>query len=190
MPRETRLTPAIQKKIVASIKQGNYFTVACEAAGIPEGTGREWLQRGRKTEDEPYSSFSAAIKKAEGESERAAIARIQAAGRGRNYKIKKVKETAVKGPEGEVRIETLTDTETGTEYSWQADAWYLERKFPDRWSKKRVDVLEALGVLANADWIPGEIVEAAVNGLGDARERIKEAFRAASGTDTQNDQLG
>lgn len=186
MPRETRLTPQLQKKIVAAVKQGNYFSTACESCGIPEATGREWLKRGRQTSDEPYSSFSSAIKNAESFAEKQAIARIQAAARGRKVTVKKQKQALTKTGE----VVELEETSESTEHSWQADAWYLERKFADRWGRKRMDVLEALGVLASADWIPGEIVEAAINGLGDARERVKEAFRTAAGTAAENDQVG
>lgn len=172
MSRETRLTTDIQKKIVAAVKQGNYFCTAFTAAGISKATFYRWMQQGEAEEEGIYRDFRDSIKKAEGESERAAIARIQQAAKGQRVRIQKIREVAL----SDGSIVPLKETIETIEYSWQADAWYLERKFPDRWGKKRLDVLEALGVLANADWIPPEIVEAAINGLGSARARIKEAF--------------
>lgn len=186
MPRQTRLTPEIQDRIVAYVRDGNYFAVACQLAGIPEETGRAWLSQGRGTNSgrrpkEPFITFATAIKEAEAEAETRAIAVIVEAARGKEYSITKTKEVEVTGGE-DGRISTIeTVTTTGTKFSWQAAAWYLERKFPHRWGRQRMDVLEALRCLSDAGFIPVELVEMAADEMGGVRARIESAFRESSG---------
>ena len=45
--RDTLLTPATREAIAKEVAEGTPFTVACEAIGIKDSTGSEWLKRGR-----------------------------------------------------------------------------------------------------------------------------------------------
>jgi len=160
MPRQTDLTPAIQKKIVAAIRKGNYFNVACELAGIPEKTGQDWLYRGLGThpdrdDREPFAGFAVAIKKAESDVEQAAIARIQEAAAGRE--VKKTKQTVM--PDGTKKLEEATETVT----DWTADAWFLERKFPFRWGRRKTDE-DLINELMNRGYVVIRPVESENNG--------------------------
>jgi len=44
MARPTKLTPAVQKKIVDAIKAGNYMETAAAYAGISKQTLYNWTQ--------------------------------------------------------------------------------------------------------------------------------------------------
>jgi hypothetical protein len=43
---------------------------------------------------------------------------------------------AIKRAESEAEIRNVQMIQTAAKENWQAAAWYLERKFPDRWGKK------------------------------------------------------
>jgi hypothetical protein len=69
--RRTRLTAEIQTDIVDRVRNGDCFEAACRQVGIPVGTGREWLARGRGTHAAGrsaapvYIAFASAIEQAE-----------------------------------------------------------------------------------------------------------------------------
>lgn len=116
MARPSKLTPALQKKIVGLIREGNFAARAAAACGISESTFYNWCRDGRDalakyqeggaklTQDEQRKmAFLVSIKEAEALAEAQALEVIQKA------------------------------AHTGT---WQAAAWYLERKHGARWLKK------------------------------------------------------
>src|SRR5262249_51932820 len=78
--RRTKLTPAVQQKILRAIRAGNYASVAAASAGIDDSTFYRWLERGEKGE-EPYCEFREAIKKASADAEQEALADIRKAGK-------------------------------------------------------------------------------------------------------------
>lgn len=103
-----KLTKELTARICERIRQGAYLSPACEAEGVPDSTGSEWLQRGRgehstRRKTPVHAEFAEAIKKAEAECEQTCLLRIQ---------------TAAAEPR-----------------TWQAAAWLLERRFPQRWVK-------------------------------------------------------
>lgn len=78
MPRQTKLTPEIQERIVLAVRAGNYLSVAARAAGIHEATLYRWLERGRGPAGrEPYRAFCEALKEAEAAAEVHAVALIR-----------------------------------------------------------------------------------------------------------------
>jgi hypothetical protein len=62
---KTRLTPEVQRQICAHVAQGAPIPHACEAAGIPWYTCKDWLRKGRAGQ-KPYAAFVAAVEKAKG----------------------------------------------------------------------------------------------------------------------------
>jgi coproporphyrinogen III oxidase len=62
--RPTKLTAKLTDRICEFIRGGNYISTACAACGISTVTFNDWKARGEK-EEEPYSTFLAALKKAE-----------------------------------------------------------------------------------------------------------------------------
>lgn len=139
--RPTKLVPALQKRIVQAIRRGAYIETAAALAGVHKGTFYTWLKLGAKDEGEKlYRDFNAAVEKALAESERDDLAVIEKASRG--YEVIKTKIVTYK--DGTVE-ET---TERSAKFDWQAAAWRLERRFPERWAKidrdleKRIKALE------------------------------------------------
>ncbi|MBW2636985.1 MAG: hypothetical protein JRC86_05605 [Deltaproteobacteria bacterium] len=114
--RPTKLTQAVQKKIVDAIRMGNYIETAAAYAGVNKVTLYDWLRRGQREKDRvaknprakirvkerPFVEFSNAVEKALAEAEMRDVAII-----------------------GEA-----------AEKQWQAAAWRLERKFPARWGRR------------------------------------------------------
>jgi hypothetical protein len=182
--RQLTLNVDLIKKIARSVEQGNYFKVACELNGVNERTGREWLAIARRGDAEPiYLSFLASIKKAESKAEQSAIARIQQAGKGRKVIITKTKEIPTEN--GIIEVKEVTES---VDVAWQADAWFLERKFPDRWNKSRIDQLEALKVLVDAGWFPEEILSMAHGEFSSFRKSVREIFSREFTGDRPSDQ--
>lgn len=113
MPRPTKLTPAVQDRIVKAISAGAYAIVAAKAAGIGETTFYRWLEMGSKPDAKPlYREFWESVKEAEAQAELANIVLIRQA------------------------------AQAGT---WQAAAWYLERKHSDRWGRQQKLFAEVTG---------------------------------------------
>jgi hypothetical protein len=56
--RPTSLTPARHALIVDTVRTGNYFSVACQRAGISPEVGYEWMERGKGMHDDrpPYAN--------------------------------------------------------------------------------------------------------------------------------------
>lgn len=107
MGRPTDLTPALQKKIIAMIRDGVTPEIAAVAAGVGRTTYYRWTARGREETEGPYRDFWDAIEKAIAECEARAVHVVAKA--------------------------------FGT--SWQAAMTLMERRFPDRWSRRdRLDV--------------------------------------------------
>lgn len=105
MSRTTKCTKAVVEAICLALQDGLPFESACEFGGISKQTGYDWLKRGNNGE-EPFLTFSDAVKKAQAIGEYALVHIVQSA--------------SVK--------------------SWQAAAWLLERRFPDRWGRKQAPV--------------------------------------------------
>jgi len=123
------ISQEIIDKVAGSLYAGNYFNTACWYAGISDRTGHQWKARGEKAEendpDNPeeqlFIEFYREVNIASAEAETAKLARLDLAGAGKK----------IEGRRG----------------TWQADAWWLERRFPNKWGRrteveetKRLDV--------------------------------------------------
>lgn len=73
MGRPTELNPALQRKIVAMIRDGVTPEIASRAAGISASTYYLWRAKARENPDSQYSEFSEAIEKAVAECEARAV---------------------------------------------------------------------------------------------------------------------
>jgi transposase len=115
--RPTKLTPQVQARIVQAIVGGNDITVAAAYAGIGKATFYLWLERGRKEmtrlEASPFARPRA--------SETPFVDFIDA--------IEKAQADA------ETRNVALI-AKAAQEGTWTAAAWWLERKYPERWGRK------------------------------------------------------
>jgi hypothetical protein len=111
MSRPTKLTPQLQELLVEQIKKGNYIETACGVVGINKQSYYNWLGRGKKAKSGKFFDFFDAIKKAEDFAEAYLLQQI------------------------------LSAADNQEKPQWQAAAWMLERKHPDKWGRKeRLDV--------------------------------------------------
>ncbi len=136
--RPTRLTSQVQDRLVNALHRGNYFSVACEVAGIGRRTGYRWLKQG---EDDlsagletPHARFTVAVREAEAVSEDALVDVVGKA--------------AAAGPQ-----------------YWAAAMTILERRHPSRWRRRADDGVGAKPQITIAIGLPGvAAVEPAVKG--------------------------
>lgn len=119
MPRSVgkplKLNTDLQAGLVKVIQAGNYLETAAAYVGISVSTLRDWIRRGER-EAQRLSTKNAKSNKTEQPylEFSAAIKKAQA--------------------EGEIRDVLLIGN--AARETWQAAAWRLERRFPDRWGRK------------------------------------------------------
>lgn len=105
--RRSKLTPERKQKLVDALKGGNYRQTAALYAGIGVSTFYRWLEIGEADLERDKQSPERELLEAVKEAE--AQAEIAA--------IALISRAAADG-------------------SWQAAAWRLERKYPDRWGRR------------------------------------------------------
>lgn len=119
--RPSKLTPQVLESISAVLRAGNYVETAAAFAGIDKVTLYDWMRQGARArakghETGIYARFSHAIEKAMADAETVMTSAIFRAGRGHE----------------------------DTPGQWQALAWLLERKHPDKWGRRqRLDIAGA-----------------------------------------------
>jgi transposase-like protein len=122
--RPTKLTPDLKERIVGAIRSGAYNETAAAFAGIAESTFYAWLanaQKDREANPEQgtdFTEFQEAVEKAQAEAELDKLLIIGKAARG----------------------QPTAEGVPGTPGSWQAAAWMLERKHPDRYGRRIVQI--------------------------------------------------
>lgn len=116
MGRPSKLTPDRAERLIQAIRAGSYADVAARAVGIDPSSYYNWMKRGREAErkengDAANDEDFPYVELFESIKEAEAIAENEA--------IQRIQTAAQQG-------------------TWTADAWYLERKFPDRWGRQEV----------------------------------------------------
>lgn len=114
MGRPTKLTPERHARIVQMISTGAYAHIAAQASGINPGTYYDWMARGRDCDRDDEGNPTT--------DDDAPYAEFHDA----------VKEAEAKAEA--VAIGRIQQAANGG--TWQAAAWYLERKYSDRWGRK------------------------------------------------------
>lgn len=113
--RPTKLTPERAERIVQMIKAGSYGHVAASANGIHVATFHAWQARGRDAEKDPETGLCV-------DPDEQVFADFH---------------EDVKTAEAEAEIRSVGLIQRAANGgTWQAAAWYLERKFSDRWGRK------------------------------------------------------
>jgi hypothetical protein len=169
MPRPSKLTPALQAAIVQAVSQGVPFTQAAWVAGIADATALEWLQRGEgshptRPSTARFAAFAEAMKKAEAQDEARRVERINQAAQGGTI----THEKTITKANGDVIREVSRAMP-----QWQADAWHLERKYPERWGRK--DHLDlTVNIQALAKKVAEELGVTAEELLAEAAQLLKE----------------
>lgn len=128
MGRPTKFTQALAEKVLQYVRSGAYIETAAAAAGINKQTLFRWLREGAKGKNKSLSDFSAAVEKALGEAELRDLLIIGRAATGGEV----IADVTVTKPDGT----TVRDRKLSVP-QWQAAAWRLERKFPDRYGITR-----------------------------------------------------
>jgi len=123
--RPSKLTPKIQEEILRVIKSGNYIETACAYVGINKSTFYEWLKRGAREKDRVAKNPRAKVRKSE-----------------QPYVDFS---NAVEKALAQAEIRDVAIIGKAAEENWQAAAWRLERKFPERWGRKEKYSLEHTG---------------------------------------------
>lgn len=114
--RPTKLTPEVQHRIVQAIQAGNYMETAAAYAGINKTTLYDWLRRGAREKERLERNSRARMRKAEAP----------------YVEFSNAVEKAL--AEAEMRDVMLIGKAASEQ--WQAAAWRLERKFPQRWGRR------------------------------------------------------
>lgn len=116
----TKLTPEREKVICDALRQGMPYSQACQLAGINYSSFRNWIIQAKRDEADGIDDS-------------------------RHVKFFR----AVQKAEAERTLEAVAlIRKAGRDGRWQANAWYLERRYPHQWGT-RVEVQEHhLGVAA------------------------------------------
>lgn len=124
--RPSVLTPDLVEKITALLLMGSYVETACAACGLSKSLYYEWLKLGNKRRD-----LAAAIEDIEDEDDKESL-------RDDLRKIDPIYaqfSDAIEKALNEAELRDLSRIDSAAGRSWQAAAWKLERKYPERWSR-------------------------------------------------------
>ena len=103
--RPSKLTKTVAARIVEYLEVGNYQETAARAAGISRSTFHRWMKRG-----------------------------ADAKSRGKDSRYRDFRDN-VKKAEAEAEVAAVKCVIDASETKWQAAMTFLERKFPERWSR-------------------------------------------------------
>jgi hypothetical protein len=122
------LTEELCEKFCELIRQGAYIEIAAIALGIDPQNVYHWLALGNEVlnPDPLYQAFYRAVKSAEAEKEIRALNSLIVMGEGGSVATEKI----MTDPDG-----TVVRDVTYRPAQWQALAWFLERKYPQRYGK-------------------------------------------------------
>lgn len=115
----SKLTPDRAARIIQAVKAGNFLNVAAKFANIGERTLSRWLSKGRDHQDTGRTTIYSTFLRDVDAAECAAEV----------FAVAQIRQAAAE--------------------NWTAAAWYLERKYPDRWGRKDRTLLEG-GAAADA----------------------------------------
>lgn len=120
MPRTTKLNEEVTKKIVKAIKGGNFITVAVVYAGITTTAYYNWRERADKAE-------SLLIKQLE--------TNAKAKLRKSDIPFIEFRDT-IDFALSVAEVMAVTCIRASFTDDWKAAAWYLERRYPEKWGKR------------------------------------------------------
>lgn len=137
--RRTKLTAAVFKAVVETVRAGNYLQTAAGAGGVSVNTVSEWIRRGENRENNGrrptplYARFAHALREAEAEAERNAVKVLTENLTGYSSQVREVSEEidnqgVVTGRRTKITERTVRDPRSAIEF--------LKRRFPDRWGDR------------------------------------------------------
>lgn len=120
MPKEVgrpvKINPTIQAELVKMIQAGNYMETAAAFVGISISTMRDWIRRGEREAQRFIDDPKARPIKSE-----TPFMEFS---------------TAIKKAQAAAEIRDVIIIGDAARESWQAAAWRLERKYPEKWGRK------------------------------------------------------
>lgn len=139
--RHTKLTADLAAKVVAFVRAGSFANVAARASGIGESTYYRWLERGESCETDHAALVEAPLAHVRTLGKERGL-KCSRWGRDRlieallfdEYPFWEFRES-VKEAEAEAEISRLVKIESAADEHWQAAAWWLERKYSDRYGR-------------------------------------------------------
>lgn len=131
--RKPKLSEENIKRICRLIREGNYDTTVLAIMGISQDTWYRWLREGEEIADDETGMydfiFDDSLPPADG-----AIARDRETLRLQlQFYVEIVKARA------QAEANMLRRINTASQTQWQAAAWFLERKFPERWGREKMN---------------------------------------------------
>jgi hypothetical protein len=114
--RKTDLTPEMEARVAQLLKAGNYFETTAVLVGKSKVTLYSWIRRGRRERHRLEEDSRAKERR----SEAPFIAFLN----------------AVEKAQAHAEVVDVAAISAGARVSWQAAAWRLERKFPERWGRR------------------------------------------------------
>lgn len=132
MARPSKLTPARQRAICEGITSGLPKERAAQQAGVARSTFYDWQERGQTAQTGKYRAFVDAVKKATADSEITLLNDVRRAA-SRGEVIREIKSQY--DTDNNKISETIFEKQIPRQ--WQASAWLLERRFPERWGRYR-----------------------------------------------------
>ena len=135
--RPSKLTPELQEEILTSIREdGCTYADACLQAGISESTFHLWKKKGAEQKRGRFSEFSEELKAAEAGFRAVRLKRLVDAAEQSKVKTKKTVRSMGDGDDAKIFQEVVEETVL-PDPRW--DAWLLERKYPEMFSRKHVE---------------------------------------------------
>lgn len=130
-----KMTPAVRASLINSIKIGLTQLEAAENAGIDESTFYRWQKKALESNGTgAYASLFQDLKKATTESKLYALGIVSKAANNKDF-TEETKTTY--DAKGNIKEKVVIRKPAGK--SWQAAAWFLERKFREEFGRNAVD---------------------------------------------------
>ena len=183
MARPSKLTPERSKKIASLIQAGNYASQAAQAVGISPRSYFRWMEEGEKVSEKCESwEEQTEIWNEPSDQERAKHPELEPSPDDEPTEqeiayfqfwreIKKAEAEA----EAAAVLHIKQAAQDGT---WQAAAWYLERKHKDRWGKS--EKVQHEGVVSHDH--AHQLLPTAPEAIEEARRRLDAARALPSGS--------
>jgi transposase len=135
-PPILELNPELAQNIVNAIRMGNYLSVACSMHGVTYRRLHEWIGKGKEKPESIYGAFAQSVMRAVSEAETRDLSTVDAFANGRAAQYERQPKGHPK--EGELILDPKGNPiliRAEIKPNWQAAAWKLERRAPNRWGR-------------------------------------------------------
>ena len=136
--RPSKLTPELQEQIRTAIREGGCtYADACLRVGIAKSTFKRWKQKGQEQARGRFSDFCDLLEEAEAGFKATRLQRLVDAAEKSKVRVRKTVRSMGEGDDAKIFQEVVEDTVL-PDPKW--DAWLLERKYPEQYSRKHLEV--------------------------------------------------